>query len=377
MTTLVLASLTGSLISIAVVQLCIPWLRPRLGARIAYACWLLPWIGMIASILPRQTTAGIVPERVVASMLSLPVVAFAGRLAEAPAGQIATFAWAAMAVLFFTSHLLVYRAFILGASRQAIELGRAGAVRIFSGPNISTPVAAGVFSPRIFLPADFGTSFSLDEQRMILRHEQAHHDRHDITANLAGLLMMSLHWWNPLAYRAHRRFRADQELACDATAITSLGYSDRQAYATAILKCASRSHVGIAAPMSGRTDTAARLLAVASRCPQTYKSTRFSIFIVALLGSFIAGEAVVTDSLLSSPLLLAAASQSSTASTLTPDQSIMHRDASGVEPSDDGWRPTTVSPLLATYNSRSPPEMRLILIGRRVRQPRLIPPSLA
>ena len=260
MTALALAMITASIFPIIAVQLCTSVVRRWSGPTIAYACWLLPWLGVIASMLPVRTASAILGgPAALTGLLSASAVARADRLLHGPACQFGLVAWGSIAILFLAAHLAAYRAFVRNSARGAVEHSRAGTLRIFSGPNVSAPVAAGIFRPRIFLPANFETAFSTDEQRMILRHEQAHHDRHDLAANLAGLLLLSLHWWNPIAYRAHRRFRADQELACDATALAGLGPAERYAYGMAILKCSGRPHAGLGAAVG--------LLPIVGICP--------------------------------------------------------------------------------------------------------------
>jgi hypothetical protein len=60
-----------------------------------------------------------------------------------------------------------------------------------------------------------------------------------LVANFAGLAMLSVHWFNPLAYWAHRAFRDDQETACDATVLKAEAADRRHSYGSAILKSAS------------------------------------------------------------------------------------------------------------------------------------------
>ena len=107
---------------------------------------------------------------------------------------------------------------------------------VYLSPAVSGPMAAGIFKRRIFLPLDFRTRYTPAEQRLALLHEGAHHDRGDLIANFAGLAVVALHWWNPVAHIAWRAFRADQELACDATVLA--GDADRAAYGSAVLKSA-------------------------------------------------------------------------------------------------------------------------------------------
>ena len=363
-----MAALAASVLSIAAVQLCGPWLRRWAGARLVYACWLLPWLGVITSLLPARAASEVALQSALSGLLFSSVVVSARYLIETPAGKFAIVGWAAIAVLFLAAQLFAYRAFLNRSAQRAVECGRAGAVRIFSGPNVPTPVAAGILRPRILLPADFGTAFSLEEQRMILRHERAHHDRNDIAANLAGLVMLSLHWWNPLAYRAHRRFRADQELACDATAIADLGRLDRHAYATAILKCATRPYRGFAAAMSGRAEAAARLSAIASDPSLGRVPPPRAILAVALLSSLVLFEGAATRAISTLPILVTAAPQSSSAAAFAPSGS------PSADICEHAWRPRPDTTHFAGYNPASALGVRLIVARLETRRINRGPP---
>jgi hypothetical protein len=79
-----------------------------------------------------------------------------------------------------------------------------------------------------------------------------HHKRGDLWASAAALVVLSLHWFNPLAYAAHRAFRRDLEAACDADLLAGAGGDERQLYARTILRCAARS---IPQPVCALTDT--------------------------------------------------------------------------------------------------------------------------
>ena len=70
---------------------------------------------------------------------------------------------------------------------------------------------------------------------MILAHEEVHRYRGDNIWNAIALALLALQWFNPLAYAAWRRMRADQELACDATVI-QLYPQQRPQYARALVK---------------------------------------------------------------------------------------------------------------------------------------------
>ena len=278
-------AVAASVVSMAAVYAAGPWLRRWAGPHVVYACWVLPWLGVIALALPARLDTAIIGLH--ATWIAT------GSANSRFAAELAGTAWAVVAGLFVAFQLAAYWLYIRHASRDAVEIGRAGAVRVMRGPNVRVPVAAGLLRRRIFVPDDFETAFSPDERRMIVRHEQAHHHRHDIAANLFAVLMVSLHWWNPLAYRAHRRFRADQELSCDASAITGLGRRERHAYGTAILKCAGQAR-SLAAAMGGRGEAVTRLSLIAADVPADQRLTLPAVLLVTFLSSLTLVEGAAT-----------------------------------------------------------------------------------
>jgi hypothetical protein len=58
--------------------------------------------------------------------------------------------------------------------------------------------------------------------------------------------VLALHWFNPIAWRAFRAFRADQELACDALVLSGRAPALRHAYGRAIVKSAHGGAVSAA-----------------------------------------------------------------------------------------------------------------------------------
>ena len=93
----------------------------------------------------------------------------------------------------------------------------------------------GLFRPRIVLPVDFTQRFSAEQQSLVLAHERWHLQRLDLWAGLAVSLVRCLFWFHPLLPLAQRRFRLDQELACD-EAVLSQVPERRGDYARALLE---------------------------------------------------------------------------------------------------------------------------------------------
>ena len=75
-------------------------------------------------------------------------------------------------------------------------------------------VTWGQMRPRVLIPAD-ATAWSDERIRVVLYHELAHVQRHDWTLLIVARSLRALHWFNPLAWIAFRRFREESERACD------------------------------------------------------------------------------------------------------------------------------------------------------------------
>jgi BlaR1 peptidase M56 len=99
-----------------------------------------------------------------------------------------------------------------------------------------SPALVGAWRPRLALPDDFALRFDAAEQAAVLAHEACHQRRHDNRWNLLALALACLQWFNPLAWWALRRYRADQELACDAAVLHLAAPAARAAHLRALLK---------------------------------------------------------------------------------------------------------------------------------------------
>jgi hypothetical protein len=118
----------------------------------------------------------------------------------------------------------------LGRLRPADEAGVYVADSCSSGPAV-----VGLWRPVIVVPADFALRYTVQEQALILLHETIHLRRGDLYANALCAAFQIVFWFNPLVHLSARRFRFDQELACD-MAVLRCQPGLRRSYADAILK---------------------------------------------------------------------------------------------------------------------------------------------
>lgn len=230
----IIAALAKSMLAAgAAVLMVLPlrWpVRRVFGAGAAYALWWCVPAAMLAVLLParRIVAAAVRPE------LAVPI-----HDAAFPAGSAGIAgAWGLLA-LWLSGALL---AAVALARRQRRFVRGLGALHAWEGSRVfraergdGLPALVGLLRPRIVVPHDFAERYTADERRLVLAHEWAHLRRGDGWANAAASLLLCVHWFNPLLHLAMRRFRLDQELACDALVVASHPTA-RKAYGSALLK---------------------------------------------------------------------------------------------------------------------------------------------
>ncbi|MBI4263128.1 MAG: HEAT repeat domain-containing protein [Acidobacteria bacterium] len=97
------------------------------------------------------------------------------------------------------------------------------------------PVACGLRAATVLLPPE-SAAWSDDRRRVVLLHELAHVARRDCLAQAVAQLARAVHWFNPLAYLATSRLRAEQERACDDLVLAA--GTDAPAYADHLFEIA-------------------------------------------------------------------------------------------------------------------------------------------
>jgi beta-lactamase regulating signal transducer with metallopeptidase domain len=193
-----------------------PLLLRHLGARAAYAAWLLVPAMLLTPWLPRLAPGAAQITAIFSDVAPLAL--------PAPAPSTGAWPWLLTAWLSGTAAVLLWQ----GLRQWGLAWLGAGL------PAGASPALVGLLRPRVALPVDFGTRFSAEEQQLILAHEAVHRSRGDNAWNLLACALTALHWWNPLAWLAARRMQADQELACDATVLAAHPGS-QPAYTRALL----------------------------------------------------------------------------------------------------------------------------------------------
>ncbi|RUO53621.1 TonB family protein [Pseudidiomarina homiensis] len=205
------------------------WLLQKLGAVSLYSLWAVVPILLLAVLLPQSWW----PFADAISSLRFvidPSQQFENLTVPAPTNV--------LSIIWSAGFVLALSAFLLRWPRvnQYWRCGNLRIVRIASGGG---PAIAGVLRPTLFLPADFSQRFDAQQRRLILKHEQHHWRRGDTVANIVAFILCMIFWFHPVAWLCYRRFRCDQELACDAVILAQVSPPQRVRYGHTLLQVAA------------------------------------------------------------------------------------------------------------------------------------------
>ena len=112
------------------------------------------------------------------------------------------------------TQLITDAAWLPMAMDIAEEMGVSRRLRFLRSGRASMPVATGLFRPSVIMPADADT-WSENRLRVVLLHELAHVKRRDCLTHVLAQASCAFYWFNPLAWLAVKRARAERERACD------------------------------------------------------------------------------------------------------------------------------------------------------------------
>lgn len=239
---LIEALVASTALMLLVLLLRVP-VRRAFGPDVAYALWALPVLRLAMPPLPaswREATAAPISaaSETITVYVTAPLATAAARDAFPLATVLAVF-WIAGSIAFLVWHGIAYVRFRRRLlDRQVRDSEIDGGIRLIETDAASGPLAFGVLRKYVAFPRDFVERYDQDERDLALAHELGHHARGDLIANWIALGVLALHWFNPVAWRAFRAFRADQEIANDARVLAGLSAAARHTYACAIVKSA-------------------------------------------------------------------------------------------------------------------------------------------
>jgi bla regulator protein BlaR1 len=131
-----------------------------------------------------------------------------------------------------------------------------------------------------------------EQLRYIFLHELAHYKRKDIAINWLMQVLLILHWFNPVLWYAYRRMREDQEIACDALALTQIQSYESKEYGqtiiTLLMNISEQRQIPGMASLSGNKAQLKRRITMINLFKQnSYRWSILGMFVLVILGSFL------------------------------------------------------------------------------------------
>lgn len=159
-----------------------------------------------------------------------------------------------------------------------------------------TPFTVGLLKPKIVLPKVIVDSYSVEELKAIVQHEQTHIRLGHLWVGFVWDILRCLLWINPFLTIFQKAFRADMEDICDRVCIQSSGKAAHE-YGMVLLKSLKLLRSGMenippSATYVGEkdfADTKRRMREIAGFCPYRKKlcvcmaSSAFLVIIIALV----------------------------------------------------------------------------------------------
>lgn len=361
------------------------------GAQMAYALWAIPLARLFMPPLIRiiEVPASAPDAAVFATDLATIPVAEAvapgdiapadalpdaglvhGLFTDADWFAIGVTVWLCGAAIFLIAQLSTYLQNRRELLDDAVEVSRIDGIRVIEIAGISGPFAFGLWRRYIALPIGFTRAYNPMERELALAHERSHHRAGDLWANFAALAMLSLHWFNPIAWMAWRAFRFDQEAACDARVLHRRSAAERVAYARAIAKAATGQTLAFASPLNPKDKIVERLKIM--KQAETSRARKW-------LGGGLIGTGLVTAMAMTATVSYAVQPVSEPEAPEAPlaaDAPDAPDAPTWPEPVEDAWEPDVsnapVSPVVKDgvyiYTVKSGPRNVVLRLDRPARQ---------
>lgn len=122
-------------------------------------------------------------------------------------------------------------------------------IKLRKSDRILTPLASGIFSPKIILSSALQI-IDINQLKYVMVHELVHIRRADNLRKILMSVVVCLHWCNPFVWVMYYFYHCDLELACDERVISFFGETVKEDYAMTLVALAE-SKTGAALFFSG------------------------------------------------------------------------------------------------------------------------------
>ncbi|MEC0177108.1 M56 family metallopeptidase [Paenibacillus favisporus] len=180
---------------------------------------------------------------------------------------------------------------VLEACKRKLNIKKR--IYAYETSHLRSPCLYGLWKPRIYLPEDISTIADSNQLTHILMHELIHYKRKDLWFNSLWALSVGMHWYNPLVWLSVRKMKADQEVACDAKVLETLGEREALPYGKTLLMLSrsfsqqpppgiNLSHFG-----DSKYEAKRRMKMITKFKEGSYKLSAAAILLVIVLGAIL------------------------------------------------------------------------------------------
>lgn len=183
--------------------------------------------------------------------------------------------------------ILVYSA--INYARLKLKLSKAILLKdnLYESDQIQSAFVMGIIRPKIYM----AKGFSETEKSYILAHERIHIKHFDPMIKWLSFLIVSVHWFNPLAWLSFVFMNKDMEMCCDEAVIRKMGMDIKKEYSSSLLSAAVQAR-GLATHQLffGESNTKSRIKNVLN-----YKKPRFWAVLISFVFIMIMVIGLVTN----------------------------------------------------------------------------------
>ncbi len=122
---------------------------------------------------------------------------------------------------------------VFNRCKQSMKIKKAVSLRLAG--KIASPTVFSFFRPKVLLSKKHMKVLNEQQLQYVFYHELAHIKRNDVAVNWIMYSLILLNWFNPILWYAYFCMREDQELACDAYALTFIDKEEQIAYGHTII----------------------------------------------------------------------------------------------------------------------------------------------
>lgn len=221
----------------AVLMILHPFFRKHISARSCALLWLLPNYLYYTQMAFAKVSHPLFTIRMSNQLMTIITsIWFIGFLA--------VFIWGIVSHLLFRRRILKHAVPVTDSAvldlfyKEISEIGlKKPKLKLVMTDDVSSPLTIGLFKrcTKIILTEK---NYSLDELRLIFRHELIHISREDSWAKFFMIFCTAFCWFNPLMWVAMKKSAEDIELSCDETVLLNANEEIRNQYANLILRTA-------------------------------------------------------------------------------------------------------------------------------------------